>query len=168
MEHDEFIGQVQHLGRMPSRGDAEAATRATLETLGECLQGGTAHNLASQLPPEIGRHLEGHEFDRSARDEFFDRVCSREHRVDKPQSVFHARAVVEVLKAAVTPGTLQGPLTQLPPRFHRLFEAGAHGNLDWSDDGGAAQPMPDSERQDDTRLREAQQNISGSSARPGH
>jgi uncharacterized protein (DUF2267 family) len=55
MRHDEFIGEVQHRVKLPSRGDAERATRATLETLGERL--GAPDNHAAQLPPEIGRHL---------------------------------------------------------------------------------------------------------------
>jgi uncharacterized protein (DUF2267 family) len=57
MKHDEFIGRVQHYARLASRGDAERATRATLETLGERLAGGEPKDLASQLPPEIGAHL---------------------------------------------------------------------------------------------------------------
>ena len=57
MKHDEFIGRVQHYARLASRGDAERATRATLETLGERLAGGEPKDLASQLPPEIGLHL---------------------------------------------------------------------------------------------------------------
>ena len=40
MQHDEFIGLVQHRARLDSRGAAEAATRATLETLGQRLAGG--------------------------------------------------------------------------------------------------------------------------------
>ena len=57
MEHDEFIGQVQARARLDSRGAAEQATRATLETLGERLSEGAAENLAAQLPHEIGEHL---------------------------------------------------------------------------------------------------------------
>ena len=59
MKHDEFIGQVQHRARLSSRGEAERATRATLETLAERLSGGEAKDLASQLPSEIGEHLRG-------------------------------------------------------------------------------------------------------------
>ncbi len=50
MKHDEFIGRVQHYARLPSRGDAERATRATLETLGERLAGGE--------PKDLGRPAE--------------------------------------------------------------------------------------------------------------
>jgi uncharacterized protein (DUF2267 family) len=50
MKHDAFIGQVQHHARLDSRGAAERATRATLETLAERLAGGEANDLAAQLP----------------------------------------------------------------------------------------------------------------------
>ena len=53
MKHDEFIGQVQHRARLGSRGDAERATWATLQTLGERLAGGEAKDFASQLPPVL-------------------------------------------------------------------------------------------------------------------
>jgi uncharacterized protein (DUF2267 family) len=58
MKHDECIGQGQHRARLSSRGEAERATRATLETLAERLVGGEAKDLAAQLPPEIGEHLQ--------------------------------------------------------------------------------------------------------------
>ncbi len=44
MHHDQFVGHVQNRAGLPSRGDAEAAIRATLETLGE--------EFARQLPAE--------------------------------------------------------------------------------------------------------------------
>ncbi len=59
MKHDEFIGQVQHRARLGSRGAAERATRATLETLAERLVGGEAKDLASQLPQGIAEYLRG-------------------------------------------------------------------------------------------------------------
>lgn len=52
MQHDVFIGQVQQRAKLPSRGDAERATRAALETLGERIPSGFATNLAAQLPVE--------------------------------------------------------------------------------------------------------------------
>ena len=58
MKHDEFIGQVQHRARLSSRGEAERATRATLETLAERLAGGEEQDLAAQLPAEFDRLFE--------------------------------------------------------------------------------------------------------------
>jgi uncharacterized protein (DUF2267 family) len=131
MKHDEFVGQVKHRARLSSRGEAERATRATLETLAERLAGGEAKNLAAQLPQEIGEHLRrewsgvGERFDLA---EFFRRVSLREG-VDLPAAVFHARAVIEVLSEAVSRGEIDDVRAQLPAEFDRLFEAGSTGHM---------------------------------------
>src|SRR5205809_505277 len=104
MEHDQFIGQVQQRARLASRGEAEKAMRATLETLAERLTPEIAAKLAAQLPSEIGRHLTGQPpFERLTLDEFFKHVSQREN-IEIPDAVFHARAVVEVMEEAVAPG----------------------------------------------------------------
>jgi uncharacterized protein (DUF2267 family) len=131
MKHDEFIGQVQHRARLSSRGAAEHATRATLETLAERLTSGEVDDLAAQLPPEIGEHLR-HKWstrgERFSLDEFFRRVSQRE-AVDLPEAVFHARAVIEVLSEAVSQGEMDDVRAQLPAEFDRLFEAGSSGQM---------------------------------------
>lgn len=131
MKHDEFIGQVQHRARLGSRGEAERATRATLETLAERLAGGEAKNLASQLPQEIGEHLRREWSgigERFSLDEFFRRVSLREG-VDLPDSIFHARAVIEVVSEAVSKGEMDDVRAQLPAEFDRLFESGSEGHM---------------------------------------
>ncbi|MGW0826135.1 YbhB/YbcL family Raf kinase inhibitor-like protein [Streptomyces sp. NPDC002845] len=108
MRHEEFIGQVQSRARLDSRGAAERATRATLETLGERIPAGLAEKLAAQLPQEIaehlrriekapdvpgtGVHMSGHEF--------FERVARREGK-KFPKAVHDARSVIEVVGEAV-------------------------------------------------------------------
>jgi uncharacterized protein (DUF2267 family) len=124
MKHDEFIGQVQHRARLSSRGDAEIATRATLETLAERLAGGEANDLASQLPRGIAEYLrtgQAGEGERFSVQEFFERVSERE-RVDLPKAVYHARAVISVLYEAVSPGEMADVRAQLPTEYARLFE----------------------------------------------
>ncbi len=131
MKHDEFIGQVQHRARLGSRGEAERATRATLETLAERLAGGEAKNLASQLPQEIGEHLRREWSgigERFSLDEFFRRVSLREG-VDLPDAIFHARAVIEVVSEAVSKGEMDDVRAQLPAEFDRLFESGSEGHM---------------------------------------
>ena len=131
MIHDEFIGQVQHRARLSSRGEAERATRATLETLAERLAGGEAKDLAAQLPPVIGHHLRSQQSaqgERFSLEEFFRRVSLREG-IDPPKAVFHARAVIEVLREAVSPGELDDVRAQLPAEFARIFEAGSTGHM---------------------------------------
>jgi uncharacterized protein (DUF2267 family) len=129
MNHDEFIGQVQHRARVDSRGAAERATRATLETLGERLTGGAAQNLAAQLPHEIGEHLR-----RSGPaalpvdlQGFFERVAARED-TELPAAVFHARCVIEVVGEATTGGGVEKIKDQLPDEYERLF-AGSSGRM---------------------------------------
>lgn len=129
MQHDQFIGHVQDRADLDSRGAAEAATRATLETLGERLAGGEPDNLAAQLPPEIGLHLRredgaGDPFDV---EEFHRRVAEREGPgTDTGDAAFHASAVLSVVRDAVTGGVLDHVAAQLPPEFNAVFEfAGA-------------------------------------------
>ncbi len=126
MKHDEFIGQVQHRARLSSRGDAEIATRATLETLAERLDGGEANDLASQLPRGLAGYLrtglagEGVHF---SMEEFFHCVSEREG-VDVSKAICHARAVIAVLYEAVSPGEMADVRAQLPAEYSQLFEPG--------------------------------------------
>lgn len=133
MKHDEIIGQIQARAKLPSRGEAEAACRATLETLGERLPEGLADNLAAQLPPEIGENLRrtevfggagtGERFDRS---DFVERVAARA-RVDDPRGAYLARVVLEVVDEATQGGLMSKVTEALPPDIRELVTAGASG-----------------------------------------
>jgi uncharacterized protein (DUF2267 family) len=131
MQYDEFIGQVQQRARLASKGDAVSATRATLETLAERLAGGAPDNLAAQLPKEIGIFFEGPfsgSGERLSLDDFFTLVSVREG-VDLTKSAHHARAVIETLNEAVSPGEIQKICAQLPNEYDRLFESTSAGDL---------------------------------------
>ncbi len=138
MEHDEFIGQVQHRARLASRGEAERATRATLETLAQRIADGAAKNLAAQLPSEIGEHLRRHAPEHAGTgeqfslDEFVERVTEREG-VDKPAAAFHARVVLQVADEATTGSLMTKVREQFPSEFDRLFEAGSTGRMPATD-----------------------------------
>lgn len=123
MEYDRFIGLVQNRARLGTFEDAVTATRATLEVLGSRLAGGAPGNLAAQLPQEIGRYLTQQEGKQESfsLDEFFDRV-SRSEAHDLPESVFHARVVVDVLREAVGDSTLSKVRRQLPEEWGRLLD----------------------------------------------
>lgn len=107
MQHDEFIGQVQARAHLPGRGAAEAATRASLETLAERIPAPLAEHLAAQLPHEIGEHLRRVVYApdvpdtgiRMSRQEYFDRVARRAG-ADVPKAVHEARCVMEVVQEA--------------------------------------------------------------------
>jgi uncharacterized protein (DUF2267 family) len=127
MTHDQFIGQVQNRGHLSSRADAERAIRVTLETLARRLAGGEAGHLAAQLPREIGEHLrrgDGEEVERLGLDDFYHRVSEMEGS-ELPEAVHHVKAVIGVLREAVSPGEFADVKTQLPEEFKFLLEAEA-------------------------------------------
>jgi uncharacterized protein (DUF2267 family) len=131
LKYDEFIAQVRHRAGLGSHAEAERATRATLETLAERLAGGEAHDLASQLPPELARYLELPDAGIGAKltlDEFFELVSEREG-VDLSAAAFHARVVIGVLTEAVSIGEIQDVRVQLPAAFAQLFNVENEGDL---------------------------------------
>jgi uncharacterized protein (DUF2267 family) len=135
MQHDELIGQVQARARLPSRGEAERVVRSTLETLGERLPEGLVDNLAAQLPREVGEHLRrtetlggigtGERFDR---EEFVNRVVERSG-ADRPQAVYQARVVFEMLDEATTGGIMDRVRDALPDDIRTLSYAGSAGEM---------------------------------------
>src|SRR5437667_10038628 len=123
LRYDEFLGHVQHRAGLSSRAEAERATRATLETLAERLVGGEAHDLASQLPPELARSLQSPDAGIGAKltlEEFFELVSEREG-VDLEEATLHARVVIGVLTEAVSMGEVKDVRVQLPAAFAQLF-----------------------------------------------
>ncbi|HYG33332.1 MAG TPA: DUF2267 domain-containing protein [Clostridia bacterium] len=131
MTFDEFVGEVQNRARLGTMGDAVRAIRCTLAVLSQRLAGGEVKDLASQLPEEIGFYLLHAEAGQGARfsaDEFVNRVSACE-RADKPEAIFHVRAVLEVLHEAVSAGQFNHVVAQLPSEYKPLFTAGSTGKM---------------------------------------
>ena len=123
MQTDEFLGQVQDKAHLATLGEAMRATRATLETLAERLGPDDTRHLAAQLPHEIQLFLSDTGLpvpERFSSDEFLLRVCAREG-IDLTLSTDHARAVIDVLTQAVSPGESIEVLDRLPDDYKRLF-----------------------------------------------
>lgn len=135
MQHDEFMGQVQQRAQLASRGEAERASRATLETLGERVPEGLADNLAAQLPQEIGEHLRrtevlggfgtGERFDLQT---FTDRVAARAG-VDEPRAAYLARVVLEIVGEASQGKVLDKVRASVPSDIQQLIDAGSTGEM---------------------------------------
>lgn len=124
-----FVGQVQHRAHLGTLDDAVAATRATLNTLGERLPDAEKRHLISQLPREVGHYLEERNGgERFSLDEFFHRVSERE-KEDLPVAVFHARVVCDVLQDAVAVGETEHLLCSLPREYMPLFQSGSEGHM---------------------------------------
>lgn len=125
-----FLGQVGHLARLGSPEEAFRATRRTLETLAELIDGHERLLLAAELPAELRPSLRRRAAGRPERfdsDELLQRLCVREG-IALPASVHHTRAVLEVLAQASSPGALEQLKGQLPVDYHRLFR-GSLGKL---------------------------------------
>jgi uncharacterized protein (DUF2267 family) len=133
MQHDEFIGQVQNRARLASRGDAERASRANLETFAERVPEGLADNLAAQLPHEIGEHLRRTEIfagagtgERFSRQDFIARVAQRAG-VREQQAAYLIRTVAEVVDEATQGGIMDNVAESLPADIRQLVTAGSTG-----------------------------------------
>ncbi|MER7488349.1 DUF2267 domain-containing protein [Streptomyces sp. NPDC126497] len=124
MQHDEFIGKVQALTRLPDRGTSERATRAVLSTLAERLPAGLAGHVAAQLPPTLAapmrQTVSGERFDLTA---FAGRIAGRAE-TDEDAAVREAAAVLEVLDAALTPELTEKLVAALPRDIGGLLPAG--------------------------------------------
>lgn len=120
MHYDEFVGELQHRAHLPSRGAAEVAIRATLETLAERIPEATAHHLGDQLAQEIGRHLRNGKASRISLDEFYEHVAHREG-ADLSTASFHARVVLTLVAEVVSPGIMSKVRRELPKEYEPLL-----------------------------------------------
>ena len=126
MQYAEFLKKVQdRIG--PARGSVESdeasrAIAATLETLGECVSGEEARNLADQLPKGVKEPLyQSSEDAKVCSLEAFLRRISEKEGVDAGMATDHASAVMSVLAEAASGGQMEAIRTQLPQGFAALF-----------------------------------------------
>jgi uncharacterized protein (DUF2267 family) len=126
MQYEEFANKVQDRIGPAQPDEAERAIVATFETLGECISGGEASDLADQLPGELKEPLlrASGEPERLSLEAFLERLGEREG-VDSDAARNHASAVMTVLREAVSGGELDNIREQLPREFEPLFQYGA-------------------------------------------
>ncbi|HWM40153.1 MAG TPA: DUF2267 domain-containing protein [Streptomyces sp.] len=142
MRYEEFTGQVQARAALGSRQAAEAAVRATMETVAERVPDGLADHLAAQLPHEAAEPLhravavhEGSPHQRAearVRGEPFDlpvfagRVAWRAE-ISEEDALLRAAAVLDVLDAAVAPELMRKLESALPPDIRDVLPSGRAG-----------------------------------------
>lgn len=122
MNEEKFVDAVAARAAV-SRDEAEALTRATLQTLAERISGGEAEDLAAQLPTGVGQWLV--KDDETARrlglEEFVARVSQRASM--QPERARQGiRAVFLTLGEAVSGKELRDVVSQLPKDFWPLVE----------------------------------------------
>ena len=121
MHYDEFIHKVREYSGLDSFDEAVKITTATLETLGERLSRDEKDDISSQLPKELKDCLfRREEITRFIIDEFYNRVSARAD-VGLPHAIEQAKAVIRVLREAISPGELEHILHELPKEYDELF-----------------------------------------------
>ncbi len=124
MQYSEFIGRVQSMAGLPSEDEAVKVTRVTLQTLATRLAGNESRHIADQLPAEVGRFLAESGADQRTEsfslNEFYQRVAERTG-ADEPAARHHCRAVMSVLRNALSPGEMDDIKAQLPEEFDALL-----------------------------------------------
>jgi uncharacterized protein (DUF2267 family) len=139
MRYEVFTGQVQARAALGSRQAAEAAVRATLETVAERVPDGVADHLAAQLPHEaaepLHRAVSEHEASPRQRAEgrvrgepfglsvFAGRVAWRAETSEQ-EALRRAAAVLDVLDAAVAPGLMRKLEHALPSDIRSVLPSG--------------------------------------------
>ncbi len=124
MQYEEFIDRVRQRAGFGSSSEAEEATRATLTTLGEYLVEGEGLDLASQLPQGLAEHLRQQPPNRPMVYSFPDflQQIGEHEGVNTDEASAHARAVVSVLREAVSEGEMDDIRRQFPSEFDTLFD----------------------------------------------
>jgi uncharacterized protein (DUF2267 family) len=138
MKYEEFVERVQERAHLCSPDEAKRAIRATLETLAMYISPKERHDAASQLPKGIKRYLEqpfvgpgqqpapSPQYNPSVED-FYKQVSIREG-LPLETAREHARAVMSVLRDALTEGEFEDIRAELPPELYNEFFAGSRGN----------------------------------------
>ena len=133
MKYNQFIELVQRRAHLASESEAKRATQATLETLAAYISPKERHEAASQLPKVIKEYMQqpflaagkppapSPESSQIVED-FFQRVSILEE-VPLETAREHARAVMSVLRDALSKGEFEDIRAQLPPALYNEFFA---------------------------------------------
>ena len=124
MTGEDFIEHVQHRANIDSYERAEQVIEITLTLFGKRLRSLLAANVASQLPPKIGRSLGiGNGALAMSLDEFYVEVAER-HRCDVEEAKLHAQSVFETMCEALGYREVQRLRQEVPPDFEHLLRFG--------------------------------------------
>jgi len=121
MKTEKFLEQVNQRAGLASPEEARRVVEGALETLGERLEKTEREKLAAQLPEPLRKLLlKRHVTERYSLEEFYNRISARAD-VGYPEAVAGTRAVMAVLKEAVSRGEIDHILAQLPDDYEELF-----------------------------------------------
>jgi uncharacterized protein (DUF2267 family) len=133
MQYEEFVAEVQRRADLPTALKAQQAIQATLQTLAAYISRKERHDAASQLPKGIKTYLQRPLLSPEKRlgpgpgspvtaDEFFWWVSTLEG-VPLEVAREHARAVMSVLRDALSQGEFEDIRAELPaPIYNEFYE----------------------------------------------
>ncbi|HEX6552206.1 MAG TPA: DUF2267 domain-containing protein [Ktedonobacteraceae bacterium] len=133
MKYEEFIEQVRRRAHLSSEDEAKRATQATLETLAAYISWKERHDAASQLPKVIKDYMQ-QPFLAAGKppapspesseivEDFYRRVSILEE-VPLEAAREHARAVMSVLRDALSEGEFEDISDELAPALYNEFFA---------------------------------------------
>lgn len=132
MQYDAFICRVQEYAGLATRDEALELTAVVLATLGERIHRAEQADLAAQLPRELQHLLTARhppeqihsDVPRFSLEEFYNRVRARA-KIGYHDAVKQAKAVIAVLREAVSAGAIAAILAELPDEYHTLFQTEA-------------------------------------------
>lgn len=130
MRYDEFIQRVRRRAELESDERAEHVTHAVLGTLGECLYRTERDRLAAELPKDLKGALfarrdpenRRQETERYRLEEFLNRVRARAD-LGGHDTETSTQAVMQVLREAVSSGTMTETMAALPDEYSVLLQA---------------------------------------------
>lgn len=124
MEFDQFIHQVRERARLRSSQAATNATFAALSSLTERLCPNQLARLVAAVPGVFGRVLTApvSRPPKAGFDSFCQELADRE-QTDVPVAVFHARCVIDALRAVLGPAEIDALASALTRDFAPLFRA---------------------------------------------
>ena len=134
MKYNQFIELVRRRAHLSSESEAQRAAQATLETLAAYISPKERHDAASQLPKVIKEYMQqpflavgkppapSPESSQIVED-FYQRVSALEG-VPLETAREHARAVISVLREALTEGEFEDIRAELPTALYNEFFTG--------------------------------------------
>jgi len=121
MKSEKFLEQVNQRAGLASTEEVRRVVEGALETLGERLEKTEREKLAAQVPDPLKKMLfKRQATERYSLEEFYNRISARAD-VGYPDAVAGTRAVMAVLKEAVSRGEIDHILAQLPDEYEELF-----------------------------------------------
>jgi len=129
MNYSDYLENVKTKIKVKSTDEIKRIIEASLATLAERLNETDVEKLGAQLPVELKQILRTQKpQDRFLLEEYYNRVGARAG-IGYPDAVHYSRAVMSVLKGAVTGELLEYIKSKLPSNFNELFGAEPSGPL---------------------------------------